>query len=41
MDEEFTRGMVILTGTKGSWTRNPPKEWDSAENYQLKDEKFT
>jgi hypothetical protein len=33
--------MVILPGITISWTRNPPKEWESARNYQLIDEEST
>jgi hypothetical protein len=33
--------MGILPGITTSWTRNPPKEWNSARNYQLIDEEST
>jgi hypothetical protein len=33
--------MGNLPGITTSWTRNPPEEEDSAENYQLRDEEST
>jgi hypothetical protein len=31
----------ILPGITGSWTRNPPEEWNSAGNYRLLDKEST
>jgi hypothetical protein len=41
MDEESTVRRVIPPGINSSGTKNPPKVWDSARNYQLMNKEST